>query len=96
MLAVGRGAGRARPGPALVYGEKREKARLHEGIDGEVMLKDSPLDPIADLVVHRIVDINWTERTTVQTGEIIGRCRGPTCPFLHQRYDDLSVLGKKD
>jgi len=34
--------------PLLVYGEKVEKARVHEGIDGELILKDSPLDPVAD------------------------------------------------
>ena len=33
------------PDPLLVYGEKNEKARVHEGIDGEVVLNDSPLDP---------------------------------------------------
>ena len=83
--------------PLLVYGEKSEKARVHEGIDGEVILKDSPLDPIADLVIRRLVDVNWTERATVQIGRIIGPVpRADLTPFLHQRYDDLSVLGKKD
>ena len=83
--------------PLLVYGEKTEKARVHEGIDGELVLKDSPLDPIADLVVRRVVDLNWTERASTQVGRIIGPVpREDLAPFLHQRYDDLSVLGKKD
>jgi acetoacetate decarboxylase len=82
--------------PLLVYGEKTEKARVHQGIDGEVILKDSPLDPIADLLVRRLVDLNWTERTTVQVGRIIGPVpRADLVPFIHQRYDDLSVLGRK-
>jgi acetoacetate decarboxylase len=81
--------------PLLVYGEKVERARVHEGIDGEVILKDSPLDPIADLVVRRVVDINWTERTSSQVGRIVGPVhRQDLAPYLHQRYDDLSVLGK--
>ncbi|HEY7136895.1 MAG TPA: acetoacetate decarboxylase family protein [Acidimicrobiia bacterium] len=83
--------------PLLVYGEKTEKARVHEGIDGELILKDSPLDPVADLVVRNVVDINWTERATIQVGRIIGPVpREHLEPFLHQRYDDLSVLGSKD
>jgi acetoacetate decarboxylase len=82
--------------PLLVYGEKTEKARVHEGVDGEVILKDSPLDPVADLVIRRLVDCNWTERATVQIGRIIGPVlRADLAPYLHQRYDDLSVLGKK-
>jgi acetoacetate decarboxylase len=80
--------------PLLVYGEKVERARVHEGIDGEVLLKDAPLDPIADLVIRRMVDLNWTERTSAQVGKVIGTVpRANLAPFIHQRYDDLSVLG---
>jgi acetoacetate decarboxylase len=82
--------------PLLVYGEKTEKARVHEGIDGDVILKDSPLDPVADLVIRRLVDLNWTERTSTQIGRVIGPVpRADLVPFIHQRYDDLSVLGRK-
>jgi acetoacetate decarboxylase len=82
--------------PLLVYGEKTEQARLHEAVDGEVILKDSPLDPIADLEIRRLVDINWTERASTQVGRIVGPVpRADLVPFLHQRYDDLSVLGGK-
>jgi acetoacetate decarboxylase len=83
--------------PALVYCTKNEEARLHLGIDGEIILKDSPIDPVADLVVRRVVDINWTERATVQKGKIVGTVpAADVLPWAHQRYDDLSVLGKKD
>jgi acetoacetate decarboxylase len=82
--------------PLLVYGEKTERARLHEGIEGELIVKESPLDPIADLVVRRVVDLNWTERASTQVGRIIGPVpRADLVPYLHQRYDDLSVLGSK-
>ena len=83
--------------PLLVYGEKVEKARVFEGIDGDVILKDSPLDPIADLVIRRLVDLNWTVRASTQIGRIIGTVpRAELTPFIHQRFDDLSELGKKD
>ncbi len=82
--------------PLLVYGEKTERARLHEGIEGELIIKEAPLDPIADLVIRRVVDINWTERASTQVGRIIGPVpQRDLAPYLHQRYDDLSVLGAK-
>ena len=82
--------------PLLVYGEKTERTRLHEGIEGELILKEAPLDPVADLVVRRMVDLNWTERASTQVGRVIGPVpRAGLEPFIHQRYDDLSVLGAK-
>jgi acetoacetate decarboxylase len=82
--------------PLLVYGEKTERTRLHESIDGELILKEAPLDPVADLVVRRMVDLNWTERASTQVGRVIGPVpRAGVEPFIHQRYDDLSVLGAK-
>ena len=80
--------------PLLVYGEKTERTRLHESIEGELILKEAPLDPIADLVVRRMVDLNWTERASTQVGRVIGPVpRAGVEPFIHQRYDDISVLG---
>ena len=56
--------------------------------------KEAPPDPIADLAIVRMVDLNWTERASTQVGRIIGTVpREYLTPFLHQRYDDLSVLG---
>ncbi|HVU72541.1 MAG TPA: acetoacetate decarboxylase family protein [Mycobacteriales bacterium] len=81
--------------PILVYGEKHEEARVHEGIDGTVVLKDSPIDPVADLVVRNLVDLSWTERASSQVGKVIGPIPAAGfAPYLHQRYDDLTVLGK--
>jgi len=82
--------------PLLVYGEKTERTRVHEAIDGELILKEAPLDPVADLVIRKLVDINWTERASTQVGRVIGPVpRADLAPFMHQRYDDLSVLGAK-
>ena len=78
----------------LVYGEKTEAARVHEGIDGEVKLPEAPLDPIADLAIRRLVDLNWTERTSTQVGRVVATVPAATItPWLHQRYDDLTALG---
>ena len=46
--------------------------------------------------MRRVVDINWTERASTQVGRVIGPVpREDLVPFIHQRYDDLSVLGTK-
>jgi acetoacetate decarboxylase len=80
--------------PALVYCHKREKVRVLERVEGDLVLKDSPLDPIADIPVRRIVDLAWSERATFQSGVIHSRVPSEwLTPFVHQRYDDLSVLG---
>jgi acetoacetate decarboxylase len=81
--------------PALVHCHKREKVRLLERVEGDLVLKDSPLDPIADIPVHRIVGLTWAERATFQSGVIHSRVPSEwLMPFVHQRYDDLSVLGR--
>ena len=38
-------AGELDQDPLLVYGEKTEQARVHEGIDGELVLKEAPPRP---------------------------------------------------
>jgi acetoacetate decarboxylase len=82
--------------PLLVYGDKTERTRVHEAVEGELILKEAPLDPVADLVVRRMVDINWTERASTQVGRIVGAVpRAGLEPYIHQRYDDLSVLGAR-
>jgi acetoacetate decarboxylase len=79
--------------PALVYCHKREKARLVERVEGEVVLGESPVDPVADVPVRRLVELTWSERATFQTGEIHSRVPSEwLLPYAHQRYDDLSVL----
>ena len=81
--------------PALVYCHKREKVRLLERVEGDLVLKDSPLDPIADVPVRRLVELSWSERATFQSGVIHSRVPSDwLAPFVHQRYDDLSVLGR--
>jgi acetoacetate decarboxylase len=57
---------------------------------------EAPLDPIADFPVNRVVSFDYAEISSTQAGEEV--CRVPAesfLPFIHQRYDDLSVLGSK-
>jgi acetoacetate decarboxylase len=82
--------------PALVYCRRHEIARVVRPVVGECKLLDAPLDPIADFPVNRVVSFEFAEIASTQVGEIV--CRVPSesfLPFIHQRYDDLSVLGSK-
>ena len=57
---------------------------------------ESPLDPIADIPVGRIVSMQFAQVATTQEGEVVERVPADwLLPYVHQRYDDLSVLGKK-
>ncbi len=83
--------------PALVHCHRHEEARDGRTIDGALTLRDSPLDPIADIPVGKIVSMQFAQVTTQQHGEVVERVPADwLLPFVHQRYDDLSVLGKKD
>lgn len=81
--------------PSLVYCYRTEQTRAIERIDGEVVLRESRFDPVADLPVVRPGEIVLAERQSVQRGEIHGTVPGEWLrPFLHQRYDDLSPIGE--
>ena len=80
--------------PSLVYCHRDEITRRLEAVDGQVTLRESKFDPVADLPVQRLVSVELGERSTVQRGEIVTTVPGDSVtPFVHQRYDDLSVTG---
>jgi acetoacetate decarboxylase len=82
--------------PALVHVHRHEEARDGRNIKGTLTLHDSPLDPIADIAVGNIVSMQLALVTTTQHGEVVERVPSDwLLPFAHQRYDDLSVLGKR-
>jgi acetoacetate decarboxylase len=81
--------------PALVHVRRHEEARDGRAIDGTLTLRDAPLDPIADIPIGRIVSMQFAQVTTTQHGEVVERVPADwLLPYVHQRYDDLSVLGK--
>jgi acetoacetate decarboxylase len=80
--------------PALVYCHRTEKTRTLARVDGDVRLRDSRFDPVADLPVYELRDILFGTRSSVQRGEIHGTVPGEWLrPYVHQRYDDLSPVG---
>jgi acetoacetate decarboxylase len=80
--------------PALVYCHREEKTRSLFTVDGEVTLRESKFDPVADLPVRKVRFIEFAERSSKQYGEIVRTVPGDWIrPYVHQRYDDLSVVG---
>jgi acetoacetate decarboxylase len=82
--------------PPFVYCHRHESARSVRRIDGDMKLMESPLDPVADLPVRGIVSMEYAEIAGTQRGEIVGRVPAESLlAYVHQRYDDLSVLGAR-
>lgn len=82
--------------PALVHCHRHETARLLRPVEGDCKLLEAPLDPVADFPVRRLVSFDYAEIATSQRGEIVARVPADwVLPFIHQRYDDLSVLGAR-
>ena len=79
------------------YVRRHEEARDGRTIDGTLTLHDSPIDPIADIPVGRILSMQFAQVATTQEGEVVERVPADwLLPYVHQRYDDLSVLGKSE
>jgi acetoacetate decarboxylase len=80
--------------PALVHCHREEQTGSLERVDGELILRESRFDPVADLPVRRVVEITTASRQSRQWGEIVTRVPGEwLAPFVHQRYDNLSPVG---
>ncbi|MEY9844329.1 acetoacetate decarboxylase [Streptacidiphilus sp. BW17] len=75
--------------PVLVHCTRTERVRRLEAVDGEVILRESAFDPVADLPVRRLLEITLGEKTSDQRGRVVERVSPQALlPFVHQRYDD--------
>ncbi|MGH9017271.1 MAG: acetoacetate decarboxylase family protein [Acidimicrobiales bacterium] len=81
--------------PALVYCTREETVRWVKACDGDLVLRDSKFDPVADLPVRSLVEVTLGERNAIQKGRIHSTVPADwVIPFIHQRYDDLSPTGE--
>ncbi|MFE9858903.1 acetoacetate decarboxylase family protein [Streptomyces sp. NPDC005780] len=75
--------------PVLIHCTRHEKVRRLERITGDVVLRESMYDPVADLPVLRVLDITIGEKTSDQQGRAVERVSADALlPYIHQRYDD--------
>jgi acetoacetate decarboxylase len=83
--------------PLLVHVRRQERTRRQWRVQGEVILRESRFDPVIDLPVNEMIDIELAERSSIQTGEVVGQLPADwITPFAHQRYDDMSPVGPTD
>ena len=82
--------------PWLVHCHRDETTRAVWKVDGEITLRESRFDPVIDLPVRAVRFIELAERSSSQRGELVRTVPGEWVrPFIHQRYDDLSVVGSE-
>ncbi|MFC9248903.1 acetoacetate decarboxylase family protein [Streptomyces sp. NPDC057136] len=75
--------------PVLIHCTRHEKVRRLERITGDVVLRESVYDPVADLPVLRLIEITLGEKTSDQRGRAVERVSADALlPYIHQRYDD--------
>src|SRR6185312_10211080 len=74
--------------PALVHVRRHEEARGGRAVDGTLTLDGSPVDPLGDVPIRRILSMELAEVTTTQEAEVVERVPSDwLLPFVHQRYD---------
>ena len=82
--------------PSLVYCFRETETRSHKSVSGTVTLNESRFDPVADIPILGEPTITLSERRSAQRGEIHSTVpSADLIPYQHQRYDDLSPVGKK-
>jgi acetoacetate decarboxylase len=80
--------------PLLVRLEWQHAHRLVRRVEGEVILRESPFDPVVDLPVRRLLRLEYEEGTSQSGGRVLRSVPGEwLLPFLHQRYDDPGAPG---
>jgi acetoacetate decarboxylase len=76
----------------LQWNQKHSNAWVVDG--GELTLGESPMDPVADVPVRRVLRFEYEEGQTESNGTVLRSVPGDwILPFHHQRYDDTSGLG---
>ncbi len=81
--------------PVLVRVRHTGRSRLIERLDGEVILRESPHDPVVDVPVRELIGITYSEGDTYTHGEILTRIpRESFLPYMFGKADDLKLLAE--
>ena len=80
--------------PLLCKLEWKHSMASTETLEGEVVLGDSPFDPVADLPVRKLVTLVLEQGDTESGGTVLEAIPGENLlPYIHQRYDDPMFEG---
>jgi Acetoacetate decarboxylase (ADC) len=64
-----------------------------EDVAGEVILRESMFDPVADLPVRRLVSMTYEEGRSRSSGTVLTSVpAADLLPYVHQRYDDITPM----
>jgi acetoacetate decarboxylase len=75
-------------GPLLVQVDQVRTPESVERVEGKLVLRDSPTDPVVDLPVVKTESILWTVRKSSHTPRVVGEIDGESfLPYMHTRYD---------
>ncbi len=81
--------------PVLVRVRHTGRSRLIERLDGEVILRESPHDPVVDVPVRELLSVTYSEGDTYTHGEILTRISGESfLPYMFGKMDDLKLLAE--
>ncbi len=80
--------------PLLVRLNWHHQQKEVRRVGGELTLRESPFDPVADLPVRKLVRMEYEVGRTESNGEVLRAIPGEwLLPFLHGRYDDPTHQG---
>ena len=72
---------------------KRNYTDVREA-QGEIILRESPWDPLIDVPVRKLVSVEYATGSTQTSGKILRTIPDEwLSPFIHQRYDDRITDG---
>lgn len=73
---------------------KMDYSEVWDVENAQLTLRDSPLDPVADVPVRKLVSVEYDEGRTASSGTVLRSVpEDYVLPFMHQRYDDMSQVG---
>jgi acetoacetate decarboxylase len=73
---------------------RQNHTRVHQLDGAQLVLRESPFDPVADVPVRRIVRAEFEEGTTESDGRVLESVPEQwVLPILHQRYDEPGLTG---
>jgi acetoacetate decarboxylase len=80
--------------PLLVRLEWKHTQTRAARMEGEISLRDSPFDPVADVPIRRVLRMDYEEGSTQSNGRVLRSVPADWfLPFLHGRYDEPGVQG---
>ncbi len=82
--------------PLLIRVRHTGRSRLVERLDGEVILRESPHDPVVDIPVRNLLRVTYSEGDTYTRGEVLARVPAESfLPYMFGKMDDMERLAKE-